>query len=304
MSDTQDFLQSGETQVAPVYDVSFEPTTPPLPSYSDQEQQPPPYTAAPEMYPPPKEEATWNPELPAGDPDAIGMNPEAPPDTTEPETPSPFEDKTVRRAFVRKVFCIVTLMLLFTFSVVCLFTFSTTVKKTVQDNWWIYLTSIVLFLIVAISLSCCKSLRRRYPWNIVALVLITVSISVMVGTVASFYDTSAVVITMGATLAISVAIIVFSMQTRIDFTFCYGFLLVLLVDFFMFGIFCSFYYSHVADIGYGCLGALLFSLFLMIDVQLLTGSMSHRADPEEYIYAALIIYLDIVLIFLYLMGRR
>lgn len=42
----------------------------------------------------------------------------------------------------------------------------------------------------------------------------------------------------------------------------------------------------------------------MIDVQLMTGMMSYRVDPEDYINAALNIYLDIVLIFLYLLGRR
>lgn len=49
-------------------------------------------------------------------------------------------------------------------------------------------------------------------------------------------------------------------QTRYDFTVCYGLLLILLVDLFMFGFFCTFYYSHVAQVAYGTLGALLFSL--------------------------------------------
>ncbi len=46
------------------------------------------------------------------------------------------------------------------------------------------------------------------------------------------------------------------------------------------------------------------SQFLMIDCQLLMGTMSYRLDPEEYVNAALMIYLDIILIFLYLLGRR
>lgn len=50
------------------------------------------------------------------------------------------------------------------------------------------------------------------------------------------------------------------LQTRYDFTFCYGFLLVLAVDLIMFGFFSTFYYSYIGDIAYGCLGALLYSL--------------------------------------------
>lgn len=67
---------------------------------------------------------------------------------------------------------------------------------------------------------------------------------------------------------------------------------------------CTFYYSYITDVAYGCLGALLHSLFLMVNCQLMMGMMSYRLDPEEYINAALMIYLDIVLIFLYLLERR
>ncbi|XP_010785213.1 protein lifeguard 1-like [Notothenia coriiceps] len=126
----------------------------------------------------------------------------------------------------------------------------------------------------------------------------------MVGTIASFHDTTSVVITMGVTLAVTVAIIIFSAQTRYDFTVCYGVLLILSVDLIMFGIFSTFYSSYLGDIAYGCFGALLYSMFLMIDCQLMMGAMSYRLNPEEYINAALNIYLDVMLIFLYLLGRR
>lgn len=43
-------------------------------------------------------------------------------------------------------------------------------------------------------------------------VVVTLSLSYMVGTIASFHNTTAVVITMGVTLAISLAIIAFSAQ--------------------------------------------------------------------------------------------
>ncbi|XP_034558445.1 protein lifeguard 1 [Notolabrus celidotus] len=304
MSDTADFLASKETADAPRFDASPEPPSPSPPSYNYQEQQPPPYSADPDMYPPSKEEPTFASKPTNDDPSVSDMNPDTMPDTTEPVEPSPFEDKTVRRAFVRKVFSIVTIMLLVTFSVVCVFTFSSVVKEAVKHNLWAYLSSFFIFLIVAIPLSCCQSFSRRHPWNIVGLVLVTLSMSYMVGTVASFHDTAAVVITIGVTLAICFAIIAFSAQTRYDFTACTGVLMILALDLVLFGIICSFYYSHVAQIAYGCLGALLFALFLMIDVQLLTGTMSNRVDPEDYVTAALIIYLDIIIIFLYLLGKK
>ncbi|XP_041849126.1 protein lifeguard 1 [Melanotaenia boesemani] len=297
MSETE-FLTIKQTPDAPGYNASSPP------SYSYQGEQPPPYSAAPATYNPSKPETASTSQPYGGYESFRDIIPEAATETTPIISSLSFDDDTVRRGFVRKVFSILTLQLLFTFSVVCVFTFSSVVKEAVQKNLWAYLSSFIIFVVVAFSLSLCKSFSRRHPWNLVGLVVVTLSLSYMVGTIASFHNTTAVVITMAVTLVITVAIIAFTAQTRYDFTICYGILLIVAVDFVMFGFFCTFYYSYITDVTYGCLGALLYSLFLMIDCQLMMGLMSHRLDPEEYINAALMIYLDIVLIFLYLLGRR
>lgn len=68
------------------------------------------------------------------------------------------------------MFGLLTLQLLFTFSVVCVFTFSPVVKKAVQTNHWAYLSSFIIFAVVFITLILCDSLRRVYPWNLIGLV--------------------------------------------------------------------------------------------------------------------------------------
>ncbi|KAK1878618.1 Protein lifeguard 1 [Dissostichus eleginoides] len=298
MSDTTDLLTSRETQQAPGDDASSLPTP-------YQGEQPPPYSAA-------KTDTTWTKQSSTGYESFRDIIPERLSDTTPLIASSSFDDKIVRRAFVRKVFSILTLQLF-------------VVKDAVQTSLGAYLSSIIIFLVVSLALSYSRDFSRRHPWNILGLVVVTLSLSYMVGTIASFHDTTSVVITMGVTLAVTVAIIVFSAQTRYDFTVCYGVLLILSVDLIMFGIFSTFYSSYLGDIAYGCFGALLYSLvwekitisifltlpppplplqFLMIDCQLMMGAMSYRLDPEEYINAALNIYLDVMLIFLYLLGRR
>jgi high-affinity K+ transport system ATPase subunit B len=69
-----------------------------------------------------------------------------------------------------QVFSVVTLQLLVTFSIVCVFTFSSVVRAAVQSNIWIYLSSYILFAVVAISLSFSNSFSRSHPWNLVGLV--------------------------------------------------------------------------------------------------------------------------------------
>ena len=56
-------------------------------------------------------------------------------------------------------------------------------------------------------------------------------------------------------------------------------------------------------IGYGAAGALVFSLYLVYDTQLMLGGKHKYAlSPEEYIFAALNLYLDIINLFLYLLS--
>jgi FtsH-binding integral membrane protein len=53
---------------------------------------------------------------------------------------------------------------------------------------------------------------------------------------------------------------------------------------------------------YGFCGVLLFSAYLVIDTQLLLGGCRGIAiSPEDYIYASLQLYLDLVNIFIYLL---
>ncbi|XP_072106998.1 protein lifeguard 1-like isoform X3 [Mobula birostris] len=130
---------------------------------------------------------------------------------------------------------------------------------------------------------------------------LTLSLSYMVAMVASFNDISSVMIALGSTVAVCLGIILFSSQTRLDLTCCYGFLLVLSIVVFMFGFFCIFFYNQVLQVVYGSLGALLFSLFLAVDIQLVLGNKQFELSPEDYVLAVLILYLDIINIFIYLL---
>ncbi|KAK7159500.1 hypothetical protein R3I94_005744 [Phoxinus phoxinus] len=277
------------------------------PMYPPPPYMPPPYPTGPVMYPQPvpAQVGFIPPDLPPEEAGVSKTEDPNPADVFPPEEQQPFlssfEDDTIRKAFIRKVFSVVTIQLLVTFTVVCVFTFSKTVKTVVQGNIWVYLSSYIIFMVVAICLSVCSSFSRTHPWNLLGLSVVTLSLSYMVGTVASYHNTEAVVIALGSTVVISFTIIIFSAQTRLDFTVCNGILLILAVNLLMFGFFSIFFYSRVLQILYGCLGALLYALFLAVDCQLVMGRQKYSLNPEEYVFAALIIYLDIIMIFLYIL---
>ncbi len=99
------------------------------------------------------------------------------------------------------------------------------------------------------------------------------------------------------------ALTVFAFQTKIDFTAMGGILLAAVIVLFIFGIILLFFDDvKPLRVVYACFGAFLFSVYLVYDTQLMIGgSHKYSISPEEYVFAALNIYLDIINIFLYIL---
>ncbi|KAK7481056.1 hypothetical protein BaRGS_00027692 [Batillaria attramentaria] len=219
-----------------------------------------------------------------------------------------FSDKAIRHAFIRKVYLILFSQLLVTFGFIAFFIFVKPVKEFVQtDGLWLYIVAYVTFLVTYIVLACCKNVRRKSPGNFICLAVFTLAFSYMAGTISSFHDTEIVLLAAGITAAVCLAISLFAIQTKIDFTMCSGLLFALVMVLFFFGWACliSYYawgYNSILNTVYAGLGALVFALFLVYDTQMIIGGRKHELSAEEYIYGALQLYIDVVYIFLFLLS--
>lgn len=68
---------------------------------------------------------------------------------------------------------------------------------------------------------------------------------------------------------------------------------------FIFGIVAMFFPGKTIQLIYASVGALLFCFYLVYDTQMMMGGKhKYSISPEEYIFAALNLYIDIVQIFL------
>merc|ERR1712154_243030 len=121
--------------------------------------------------------------------------------------------------------------------------------------------------------------------------------------VSMMYDTEAVMIAAGITTAIVFVLTIFAFQTKWDFTMLRGILVCVLFVFLIFGIIMIFVpQNKYMQMVYGGLGALIFSVYLVYDTQMMMGG-DHKfsISPEEYIFAALALYLDVINIFLFVL---
>lgn len=118
----------------------------------------------------------------------------------------------------------------------------------------------------------------------------------------SVYEKDEVLMAVGITAVVVLAITIFAFQTKYDFTMMGGFLFVALIILICFGFLMIFFHSRVLSIVYASLGALIFAMYLVYDTQIMMGGgKMYSISPEEYIFAALNLYLDIVNLFLYIL---
>ncbi|XP_028848528.1 protein lifeguard 2-like isoform X4 [Denticeps clupeoides] len=217
-----------------------------------------------------------------------------------------WDDLNIRRMFVRKVYSILMVQLLVTLAIVALFTFCDPVKDYVQSNPGWYWASYAVFFSTYLTLSCCAGPRRQFPWNLILLAVFTLSLSYVTGMLSR-----SVMLCLGITVLVCFSVTISSFQTKVDVTSCQGVLLIFCIVMLVSGLVLAFVlplgYVPWLHAVYAALGAIVFTMFLAFDTQLLMGNKRYTISPEEYIFATLSIYLDIVYIFsffLQLFGTR
>lgn len=213
-----------------------------------------------------------------------------------------FNDRSIRHGFIRKVYAILMVQLAITTGFIALFLYHEPTKRYVQAHqelWWI---ALVVMIVCLITMACCGDVRRKAPMNFIFLGLFTFAEAFMLGMAASNFDQSAVLISVGITTAICLGLTLFAFQTKWDFTVMGGALLCLSIVLLIFGLVAIFVKIRILTLVYASLGALLFSFYLIYDTQLMLGGKhKYSVSPEEYIFAALNLYLDIINIFLYIL---
>jgi len=206
----------------------------------------------------------------------------------------------IRMGFLRKVYGILSAQLLFTTVVSVFFMSVEPVQQFVKQSQWLLLLAVIASFGLIFALAV-KS--RETPTNYVLLAAFTLCESILVGTVVTFYTVSSVIQAFFLTMAVTIALTVYTFQSKRDFSSWGASLFAVLWVLIIAGFLQIFLQSEVVDLGIAVAGAILFSLFIIFD----THMLMHKVSPEEYIHASVTLYLDIINLFLHilrLLGER
>jgi len=213
---------------------------------------------------------------------------------------------------VQKVYGILTAQLLVTVAIAgAIMHFG---RDWMKHNQHVMLPLVFASMAVSIGMMCvfmcCPMVMRQFPLNYILLGLFTVAESVMVGFICLGYTQESVIIALVITAVVVVSLSLFACQTSYDFTGCGPYLFCAVMCLMGLGLAMSIASMcgatgpafHTMRMVMAAGGALIFSMYIVYDTQLIIGGKHQNAfSIDDYAAAAISLYIDIIQLFLYLL---
>lgn len=200
----------------------------------------------------------------------------------------------LRLSFLRKVYGILTAQLGLTVLVVMLCLVVPQCKALVHGS---PMLSLVLVVGAVVTLIALIVKRHDTPANYYLLAVFTLMESLSVGAVVMYFDLDLVIKAFVITTAVFLALTVYTMQSRYDFSTWGASLFSLLWILLFAGLLQIFFWSETMEFVISVGGALLFCGFILFDTHLIM----HKLSPEEYVMASVNLYLDFINLFIYVL---
>jgi len=205
--------------------------------------------------------------------------------------------KEMRNSFIKKVFAILALQLVIT-AAFCVISASIKDISHFLINNKLFL-NVIMFVgvIIMLCLVCYQESSKKVPLNYILLFSFTVCEAYLTAYLCVTTDPRIVFMTLALTFTIVIGLILYATFTKTDFTGHGHYLFIFSIIMLFCGLFLSFSNNKVLHVVYSGIGVMLFSIYLIYDIQLLIGNRSNKLDYDEYVIGSLMIYIDILNIF-------
>lgn len=205
--------------------------------------------------------------------------------------------QNIRKGFIAKVYGILACQLLLLFLIVLLGFINSTFHELLLTSKFIYILTFILFIMCILIIIFNPHLLQKVPINYIILFIFTFSYSWWIALYTINFSPSIVLISIFLTLVTVVTLTIYAQMTKNDFSVIGGILInsfVLLLSCSLVLIFVDISLFNVIMVFFGLI---IFSLYLLFDVQLVIGKGQIKYGEDDYIFAALNLYIDIIGIF-------
>ena len=206
-------------------------------------------------------------------------------------------ERKLRNGFIRKVYGTIFFQLLITTAVVYYVMTNESIMNYMFQNTNLIFLPLILSIGIMLILVCTKA-SQQIPLNYILLIAFTLLEAFMVSFNTIYFDPISVLACAGMTMIIVFGLSMYACFTKRDMTMMGGFLLSFSLILFFLGIIGIFFRSYFYQMFLDSLGVLLMSLYLIYDTQLVIGQKKNFIEMDLYILGAMMIYLDIISLFL------
>ena len=204
-----------------------------------------------------------------------------------------------RKAFIGKVYSLLAIQIAITIAVsfvLMQFGGYDFYVWSLTEGAWTRLASLLLMIGLLISMFCFKT---KYPLNLVLLLGFTLTMSYTIGMTTAAYAAAGMQVLVIEAFAITallfIALTIFTIWSKIDFSFLGMILPLLLFMLIIWGFFARFaFHSFAFSQVYALAGTAIFSLYVLYDTWMITQVLSY----DDYVLGAVNLYLDFVNLFL------
>ncbi len=219
-----------------------------------------------------------------------------------------------RLGFIRKVLGIISFQLLITSAFVYLaqtswYSFFRAVNGTPNPiASTLFIFSFIGVIVTLLIILCSSTISRTVPINYFLLLAFTVFEAYGVAFTTTLFEPEDVLMAAFSTFSLTIALTIYACVTKNDLTLCGVTLWIASRALMTISLLFAFFGTlHKGKIIISVFAVILYGYYLIFDVQLLVGEGSVRLSLDDYIIGALMIYLDLIILFiriLMILGHR
>ena len=214
--------------------------------------------------------------------------------------------RELRKGFIIKVYSLLFIQLALTFFFVYLANEIKFLRAFILYHSWLYYFILLIPLAVLIYFLFDIEMTRKVPINYILLFIFTMGEGYTLARFTLGYRRVAVYTSMLLTLIAVITLTLFAfyaLKTGTEITLFFGmfwvtYVIIIFALFFIAIFKLSFFYTFL-----NLFGIIIFSFYILIDTQLIVGNKTFEVSLDDYILGVIILYLDIINLFIYILAR-